>query len=315
MSEAPFKSEIYSKNLLIPAELFNNNPLETLQLYIGKSSTVKAYEVSNGINENNLLTVKVYYEALNFDLIYYIEPSNLKQFKVINQTSPQYIVNNVLIQIPKQYEEKNSIVPITIRPLSNVTKINNEIVLTNYYGRLLKTPFRYFTTITKSHKLYIPPLFELSKPKNIVEYNSYDSNITSLDDVYKKATSISKELFEKPTNIDYEKQQTIKFLSNLNLNSEIIKQINSIEYIDKPPKTLPKDLNLGYLILYSDELRKFLKNYHLGILLATTTRTVPNLVLFIPTVAVVLTEDQINSFEQQLLIDIINYANLKYCDK
>ncbi len=311
----PFKTEIYSKTIQIPAELFNNNPLETLQTYIGKSSTVKAYEVSNGINENNLLIVKVYYEALNFDLIYYIQPQHLKQYRIINQTNLQYIVNNVLITIPKQFENNGNIVPITIRPLSNVTKVNNETVLTNYFGRLLKTPYRYFTTVNKNSKSYLPPLFELSKPQSIEDYNNFKSNITNLNELYTKCPKIKEELFKEPSNLEYEKQQTIKFLSNLNFNSEIIKQIKSIEYVEHIPKQLPKSINLAYLTLYTPELITFVKNYHLGILLTTTTRNIPNIVLYIPSAAIVLTNDQLEQFEHQLLIDIINHYNLKYINQ
>ena len=319
-----FTSTILCKPLKIPARAFNCNPKAAIKSLVGNSTVVMHYEVSNYIDNNMMLTVNVYYKALDTSKVYYIKPQELKSRRVSNVLTPTYISDLVTIQLRAPYNERE-IVPLDITVMDKPIEVLNDFIITNYYARPLKSPFKTFTTSTILPRDYRQALYftEANLKMTSIELNQLENKepytIPTL-----KSTIDELNKGKRFTANDLE-AICLKFLSIVDLKSPILKGIQNLQYIPSLPtsNTLPSSTKFGYITHYNnnlieyyefkygsaDNLIEYIKKYKFGILIAPNTRPYADLVIYIPSLSFVIESNQLDTFTKLMINDIITAHN------
>lgn len=309
-----FSTSIYTKVLKVPAKTFNNDPINTIQSYIGKYNEVSCYNVSNCVDNNLMLTVFVYYKALDTSRIYYVKPEELVKTKLLTNITPTYISDMVTIQIPTALSKK-TIVPIEVKSMDTPIVTSDKTVITNYYAKPLRLPYKSFTSLT-------PIKFDFHQQllftKDILSKSTLELNQTENS----KALTMADmkplvEFIQEHTNVPTEEviiDQYTRFIKNTTLNSTIIKQITAYTYKPEMPTKLQSNINIGYITHFNDKLIQFIHDYKIGFLIAANTRSLPDLVIYIPSMNYTLTNEQLEVFSKRMINDIVNAYNFKLID-
>lgn len=292
---------LLTKQLIVPADIFNSDPISTLQSYIGYSSQVEAYKVSNGVTGDGNLIVTLYYHAADINKIYYINPKSIKQHKLNHKTQLQYIIDNVLITLPKSLENVDKVIPITIRPITQTTAQGS----VSYFARPVKEVLSFISTISTSKPKTIPQYFPDTQPKTLEDMNRTINNCT----IPEKLLEI---INPETVSVDYEILQVKKYMATMNMGTQLLKNVNMFEYYKDIPEQIPKSANVAWLTHYNNKLKDFISKHHFGMLFTIPSRTFPDIVVYIPSVAYKLSKEQLKEFENLLLIDIINFQNVKW---
>lgn len=305
-----FSSTIICTPLKIASKAFNVNPIAAIKSLIGNSTVVTYYEVSNYIDNNLMLTINVYYKALDTSQVYYVKPEELVSQKVTNAVTPTYISDLVTIQLRAPYNEKK-IVPLEVKVMDKPIEIIDNFVLTNYFARPLKSPYTYFTSMSVLPRTYHQALYFT---KDTLQMSTLDINQSrnkkdfTIDDLDDTVNELNKNVTKKYNSIDLESICS-KFLSIVDIQSPMAKNINNLQYVDELPETLPSSTKFAYIIHFNKKLREHLKKYKFGFLIAPNTRPYVDLVIYIPSMAFVLENEQYNTFTSFMINDIITAHN------
>lgn len=296
------QTTLYTKQLLVPADAFNSNPIATLQSYIGQSSFVEAYRVANGVTGDGNLIVQLYYRAVDVNRIYYICPKELEEHKLNHKTQLQYIIDNVLIMLPKNKEGSSEIIPIQVRPITEPTMTSaNALHITSYFGRPLREVLSFNSTLVKSMPKSIPQLFEHTKPSSTKDMNGDVEGTLDVELTYPRLENVENEIM-----------QIKKYMTTMNMSTQLLKPINVFEYHPTIPGQIPKAMNVAWITHYNRELKEFIEKYHFGLLFTIPARSIADLVVFVPSVGFNLTKEQLEDFERALKIDMINASNVAW---
>ena len=309
----PISLHLFQRNIIVPADLFNANPISTLQSYVGIYSNIECYKVANGVTNDNFLTVQVYYKALDFNRPYYIIPKELELCRLEHQTQLQFIVDGILISLPMSMKNSTDVIPIQVRPITNVSKMDaKRIVQTQYFARPMKSCLKYISTLYQTPADSNPKLFIRDKPSTTVEFNEQKSEKSiCLEDLYKLKWNIP--IFAQLNNVLHEVTQIKKYMATMSMQTQLHKAITTIEYHNTiPTNTVPKANNVAYITHYNKELKEFIQKYHFGLLFTIPTRSYPNIVVYVPSIAYKCTIEQLEAFEHHLFIDIVNFSNVAY---
>jgi hypothetical protein len=262
-----------------------------------------------------MLTVNVYYKALDTSKVYYIKPQELKSRRVSNVLTPTYISDLVTIQLRAPYNERE-IVPLDITVMDKPIEVLNDFIITNYYARPLKSPFKTFTTSTVLPRDYRQALYftEANLKMSSIELNQLENK-----ELYTIATlkSTIDELNEGKRFTAKELEAIcLKFLSIVDLKSPILKGIQNLQYITSitslpASSTLPSSTKFGYITHYNNDLIEYIKKYKFGILIAPNTRPYADLVIYIPSLSFVIESNQLDTFTKLMINDIITAHNFK----
>lgn len=310
-----FSSKIICVPLKIPAKAFNIDPKAAIKQLIGNSTVISYYEASNFIDNNMMLTVNVYYKALDTSKVYYVKPEELVEKKITNSVTPTYISDMITIQLKPPYNT-HKIVPLNIMIMDKPIEIMNDYVITNYFARPLQSPFKFFTSTEKLAPNYEQPLYftdEIMKMSTLDINQKTNPKSFTIDDLDKDVEELNK---NAGTFFDsYIESECMKFISITDIKSPMAKTISTLQYVKEIPDKLPPATTTAYVTHFNKKFRAFVKNYKLGYIIAPGTRKYVDLVIYIPSLSYVLSPEQLEIFTKLMIQDIITAHNFNMIAK
>ena len=305
----PIKS-MKQLRLSINYHYFNSHPVRAIKQLIGQNATLVSYKVNSVVSWDGNVIVDIVYKSIPIDQfsIYYIKQSDIKHL-IPNSEKYITVVNgcNVKLNNPKlsQFKDylpvriKNTIINSTddyenyytqsIDDDSSVELKSNSSNLANYFG----------TTVTNPMNSLITPLNCLID-NNSSTNSGFGFNISMPDKLYPDNF--------KPKD-SYSLDETIKYYRQVAQSIPATSIIQDIEVIDN--NKLPDNQSMettGYLINSSllngiDSLK--------GIILIQPKR-ICELILYYPTNAYTISNQEIESIIKFIEMDRINYNNFMY---
>lgn len=275
MSEIINKNgNVQTKRLKILQNDFYNNPIKTIQSFIGSSANIIKYNVNN-IYIDGYLIVDVSYTVLDIDImkIYWVQ---FKDCKLLNiKKSNAYICQidnfNVCVIINDKPDDENKWLAMNIKPTIPTQRGD---VLYKYYGVIVDTPYHQANTQLFNHSHKFEDL-------NIEDYNICDV------------------LF--PNNII---QKSYNDINNIFVYKSTLQSLTSQEVIRINSLDEGTDKNKLYVL----DIRTVTKPEHYkGFLACSQYREYPWDVLYINIPNYTLTTEKINYLKWFMLNDYNNY--------
>lgn len=285
-----------STRLEIPYSIFMKNPVRSIRQLLGQNITINSYETNDIITSNDSIVVDVKYTSIPFSLlrIYYIKTSEMKR---LMPNSEKYVITingcNVKILSP-HIKDYPKILPVRIR-----ASYPNNFSTT---GQLEQQFSYYGTTI-------LEPMNSLCTPLKYINHAFEPFETETIEPLYPQ--SFRDEFIKN--NLSNESSNNTLLQHTINAYKNTLSKFNSLSSIDNILFTSNfSDCKLGttgYVIPFSSIPKPF-RNIN-GIILIQPKR-IPNYILFCPNQNFTICPEELESIENFLIQDEINYYNFKY---
>lgn len=327
-----------STRLEIPYSIFMKNPVRSIRQLLGQNITIKSYETNDIITSNDSIIVDVKYTSIPFSLlrIYYIKTSEMKR---LMPNSEKYVITingcNVIILSP-HIKDYPKILPVRIRAryLNNFSTTGQLEQQFSYYGTTILEPMNSLCTPLKyiNHAFEpfetetIEPLYPQSFRNEFIKNNLSNESLKNISNLSKASnsnktsklnsseTSNSNKISSSSNKISPSSSSNNTLLQHtINAYKNALSKFNSLSSIDNILFTSNfSDCKLGttgYVIPFSSIPKPF-RNIN-GIILIQPKR-IPDYILFCPNQNFTICPEELESIENFLIQDEINYYNFKY---
>lgn len=268
----------------IPYNVFAMNPTRAIKELLGQDVLIKSYTVNDIITDDECYVVDIEYYSIQFSpfKIFFINASDIKQL-IPGSTVYMTQVNGCNIKITSPIiGDYKKIVPLKI----NVSLPNNY----STHGQL-DQQFSYFGIIVRR------PMNSLCTPLRYPGHALTPFKMETVKAIYPndyKYTPISEE--ETKNAYKSEVQQ-----------STVLRTVDNIVFAKSFEEC--KMGTTAYII----DIDKIPTNTSVNGVILIQPRRIPNLVLFFPTPAFTLCEEELDSIREFIKMDEINAKNYDYC--
>lgn len=346
-SNSSTSSSTSSLRIPINYHQFGQSPISSIKQILGQNTQVISYKLNSVVNWDGTVVVDVEYQHIpvNPFTIYYVPITEIKH---LIPNSEKYVceVNGCRVKLnnPKLNAFKDYL-PIKIRKtmlnqndnydnlynvveelrdsgISDVSNMSNNNSNTNgntntnasslHYSlktNTTHTPIMYFgTTVIQPMNALCTPLTLLQHDlENLTSNYSVGFNLPMPDKLYNKDF--------KPTIIS--ESENMKQYKQCLVNAQLLKQVEDV--VDMTKEKNQKELNdmfssttstIAYLISVSQ-----LPNTSISGVILLQPKRIPDVMLYYPTNAYTISEDEIESIKKFVEFDYINYMNYQWLKK
>lgn len=302
-------TETLSKNLILPSNLYYNNPIKSVRSLLGNDVTIINTTVNDIILHNNNILVNVEYSTLDFNAF---ELYEVLEVKSLSTQSNKYVATKIKNLLTSKITKTDVILNeptnvssyIFIKCFSIVT--NSDI---SYYGIIVKSK----VDCLHSYSSIFDTQYLSYHGTNIKHIISNTSNFSSIES--DKVSSIS----SKPVSIKPNKSNEVDAFKELKLsNNNFNLQVYDTSYLHINFDTVSdivelKDyksntINPTLINVSSSSLNDLVKAFNnvKGLILVSKFRVNPCVILFVPTDNVTITVNQLENLSIMLEYDLYN---------
>lgn len=302
-------TQIKSKNIILPSNLYYNNPIKSVRSLLGNDVTIINTTVNDIILHNNNILVNVEYSTLDFNAFELYEVLDVKALstqsnkyvatKIKNLLTSKIIETNVILNEPTNVSSYIFIKCFNIVTNSDISYygiiVKNKVDCLHSYSSIFDTQYLSYHGTSIKHIISNSTNFNSIIKKSNQTGSSTKSSISSEVDAFK-------ELKLSNNNFNLQVYDT----SYLHINFDTITEV--VELKDYKPNTeTPTLIDVSSSSL-SDLIETF--NNVKGLILVSKFRINPCVILFVPIDNITITINQLENLSIMLEYDLYNISSI-----
>lgn len=319
-------TQIKSKNIILPSNLYYNNPMKSIRSLLGNDVTIINTTVNDIILHNNNILVNVEYSTLDFNAFELYEVIDVKSLstqsnkyvatKVKNLLTSKIIETNVIVNSVKvNSNETDSKLSLRLQSKPNESANISSYIFIKCFNIVTNTDISYYGIVVKNKVDCLHSYSSIFDTK----YLSYHgtnikhiiSNSSSYNSIIKNMMNSTKD--SSITQLEIDAFKELK-LSNNNFNLQVYDtsylhiNFDNISDVIELKNYKPNTETPTLIDVSSSSLNDLIETFNniKGLILVSKFRVNPYVILFVPTDNMTITINQLENLSIMLEYDLYN---------